>query len=425
MRVLYVVQRYGDGVAGGAEQHAREIAERMVTRGHTVEVLTTCATSYVDWANELPAGPSTLNGVGVHRLPVKRPRHGPLFGMFNARMISSFGFRPLSLQRQWIEMEGPFAPEIPRWLARRGRDYDVVVFVTYLYWTAWAGLRACAGAVPTVLHPTAHDEPPLRLSLFHEVLRLPNALAYLSPEEAELVRTRFPGAPDGAVVGMGVDLPEAPGDGRRFRERFGLGDAPYLLYLGRVDPAKGAAELYDFFVAYKARRPSDLRLVYLGETLVELPPRDDVLVTGFVDTDVRDAALRGALALVHPSYFESFSMALTEAFAHWRPALVQERCAVTAGHARRSGAALPYSGFAEFEVAVDLLLDEPRVADAMGRAGRAYVEREYSWPTVLDRYEALLESVAHSGEGAGVPARAGAASAGGVPLRPENGGRER
>jgi hypothetical protein len=31
------------------------------------------------------------------------------------------------------------------------------------------------------------------------------------------------------------------------------------------------------------------------------------------------------------------------------------------------------------------------VARALGRAGRGYVERLYSWPVVMDRYEALLD----------------------------------
>ena len=45
MRICYVVQRYGRMIAGGAEQHCREMAERMAARGHDVEVATTCATS--------------------------------------------------------------------------------------------------------------------------------------------------------------------------------------------------------------------------------------------------------------------------------------------------------------------------------------------------------------------------------------------
>jgi len=49
-----------------------------------------------------------------------------------------------------------------------------------------------------------------------------------------------------------------------------------------------------------------------------------------------------------------------------------------------------YSGFAEFEAALDLLTGTPGLGDALGRAGRAHVEREYRWETVLSRYEELL-----------------------------------
>ena len=152
-------------------------------------------------------------------------------------------------------------------------------------------------------------------------------------------------------------------------------------------PPKGASELIDYFIAYKERNPSDLKLVLLGELLVDDPRRSDVVVTGFVDEPTRNGALAGALALVHPSYFESFAMVLTESFAQRRPALVQQRCAVLDGHAHRSGGAVPYSGFAEFEAAVDQLCTSPELADALGAAGRRYVERDYDWDVVMARYE--------------------------------------
>ena len=398
MRILYVVQRYGEQIAGGAEQHARAFAERMVGRGHSVTALTTCATSYVDWGNQLPRGWTSCNGVSVYRTPVAVARNPHLFGPFNARMSNAHGLQPLSLQRDWMQMQGPYAPEVVPWLRRHSRSFDVVVFVTYLYWTAWAGLRECAGVVPTVLHSTAHDEPPLRMSIFQEVLRAPDEFVFLTPEERELVHARFPGSPPGEVIGIGMDM-TSPGDSAAFRRRFGLGDDPYLLYVGRVDPAKSATELIDYFIGYKQRNPTapgagELRLVLLGEKLVDIPDRADIVVTGFVDEPTRDGALAGALALVHPSYFESFAMVLTEAFAQRRPALVQSRCAVLLGHAQRSGAALPYTGYIEFEAAVDALVNSPELADALGRAGRSYVEREYDWDVVLDRYESVLNRVA-------------------------------
>ena len=55
MRVLYVVQRYGEEIAGGAEQHVRAFAERLVERDHRVTVLTTCALSYVELVERVPA----------------------------------------------------------------------------------------------------------------------------------------------------------------------------------------------------------------------------------------------------------------------------------------------------------------------------------------------------------------------------------
>jgi glycosyltransferase involved in cell wall biosynthesis len=389
MRLLYVIQRYGEGVFGGAEQHCRDFAERMVARGHDVNVLTTCALSYVDWANHFAPGQSDCNGVTVRRVPVRQKRHGELFASFNARMVHRRRLAPRELQLDWMRMQGPYAPDLPRWLERNARQFDCVVCITYLYWTTWAALTTIAGAVPTVLHPTAHDEPPLRLSLFDEVFRLPHAFAYLTPEEAALVARRFPGAPDGDVVGVGVEL-DRRGDGDAFRRAFGIGARPYLCYVGRIDPAKGAAELLEFFTTYKDRNPSDLALVFVGQPVMDLPERDDIVVTGFVEEADRDNAIAGALALVHPSYFESFSMVLTESFAQQRPALVQGRCEVMVGHAARSGAAIPYSGFAEFEAAVGMLFDDRARADEMGRRGRAYVEREYAWDHVLDRYEALL-----------------------------------
>jgi glycosyltransferase involved in cell wall biosynthesis len=291
-----------------------------------------------------------------------------------------------------MNMQGPYAPELPRWLERNACRFDVVACVTYLYWTQWAALQCLPGLVPVVLHPTVHDEPPLRLSIFDQLFHAPDSFVLCTPEEGDVIRRRFRIEPKGDVVGIGVEL--HAGTPELFTGRYGLEDVPYLLYVGRVDEGKGALELVDYFIAYKNRHPDDdLKLVMLGDALIPLPEHDDIIVTGFLDYDLRDSALSGALALAMPSYFESFSMVLAEAFAHRRPALVQGRCEVLRGHATRSGAAIPYAGFAEFEAALEILRDDPALADAMGAAGRAYVEREYTWDTVLDRYERLLERV--------------------------------
>ncbi|HWD72210.1 MAG TPA: glycosyltransferase family 4 protein [Actinomycetota bacterium] len=396
MRILFVVQRYGAQVPGGAELAAREFATRLALRGHATEVLTSCAVSYVDWANAYPPGTEELDGVLVHRLPVSEPREDRIFGPMHARVPFGRHRVPPFMQRDWMRVQGPNLPGLTPWLREHATSYDRIVFFTYLYFTASAGLPAAAGMVPTVLHPTAHDEPPLYLSLFDLTYRLPSALAFLTEEEAELVANRFHVRLPSTVTGLGVELDVAASaeDVTAFRAGVaGLGARPYLVYVGRVDPGKGSVELFDFFTAYKRRNPSDLALVVVGDPVEPMPPHPDIFITGFVAEPSKRAAMGGALALVQPSYFESFSLVLVEAWALGKPALVQGRCDVLDGHARRSGGGIPYRGFAEFEAALDLVRSDPGLAGALGRAGRRYVERRYAWDRVIARYEAFLERI--------------------------------
>lgn len=393
MRLLLVVQRYGREVAGGAELACRLVATRLAARGHEVHVLTSRALSYVDWADHYPAGDEEVDGVVVHRLGVDRPRDDRRFSALNAR--AAYGRHPvaLPLQREWMRAQGPSLPGLRPWLAQESAGFHVADFWTYLYRTTWDGLPVAAARTPTVLHPTAHDEPPLRLSIFDALFRLPDAVVCLAPEERDLLQERFRLRCHTTVVGLGTDVAPDPGDPAAFRERFGLGDSPYLVYVGRIDPGKATDELVSWFAALKTRRPGPLKLVLVGDPVRPVDPHPDVVVTGWVAEADRRAAVAGSVAFVHPSYFESFSLALVEAWALGAPALVQGRCAVLAGHARRSGGGIPYVGYAEFEAAVEWLQEDPDLRARLGAAGRAYVAAECDWDHLLDRYERVLRVV--------------------------------
>ncbi len=392
MRLLFVVQRYGGDVAGGAETACRELATRLAVRGHDVEVVTSRARSYVDWADAFPGGTTTEDGVAVHRLSVDRPRDPGLFGPLNGRVAKS----PLFVQLEWMRAQGPHLPDLVPWLEANAASFDVVVFVTYLYATTWAGLPVASGLAPTVLLPAAHDEPPLWLPLFDLTFRLPAAFVFLTEEEQELVRLRARPRQPSTVIGLGVDL-AASGDAGAFRAAHPLlADRPYILYVGRLDPGKGSDELYDFFLTYKARHHrSDLALAVVGDPVKPLAAHPDIVTTGWVGEQEKLDAIAGCDALVMPSYFESFSIVLAEAWAQRRPALVNARCEVLRGQARRSGGALPYGGYAEFEAALDMLIDDNGLRTALGERGRAYVERRYRWDDVLDHAERLFTLARH------------------------------
>jgi glycosyltransferase involved in cell wall biosynthesis len=138
---------------------------------------------------------------------------------------------------------------------------------------------------------------------------------------------------------------------------------------------------------------SDVTLVLAGPAKMQIPAHPQIRALGYVADDVRHALLAHARALVVPSWYESLSIVLLEAWNHAVPALVNGRCKVLAGQVRRANGGLYYSFPAEFEEAADFLLQHPAERDALGRQGLAYVEREYRWPTVLGRVERLLEEV--------------------------------
>jgi glycosyltransferase involved in cell wall biosynthesis len=81
---------------------------------------------------------------------------------------------------------------------------------------------------------------------------------------------------------------------------------------------------------------------------------------------------------------------LLEAWNRALPALVNARCKVLRGQVERADGGLYYGNAVEFIAALDFLIDHPDQSRQLGRQGLAYVDREYRWPTVMEKVEAVL-----------------------------------
>jgi len=292
----------------------------------------------------------------------------------------------------WLRTLGPDVPELAPWLEEHGADFDVIIFYTYLYATSGFGVKVASVRAPTLLHPAAHDEPAFWLEVYRPMLNAAEGFSFQTIEEMELMRSRYGRVREDELVGLGVDT-EILGDGGRFRRQFGLGEDPFVLFLGRIDPGKGPDELYQFMTTLMDHGRTTAKLVVVGEPIVSLPEHPRVVFTGFVDEQTKHDALAAATVFAQPSYFESFSLSLCEAWVQSRPALVQARCDVLRGQAERSKGGISYTGLAEFDAALSRLLADPQLRDQLGAAGREYVRANYQWDEVLARYERLLERV--------------------------------
>ena len=387
LKLAFVVQRYGAEIAGGSEGHCRELAERLSGR-HDITVLTTCASDYVTWDNAFPAGRTVEHGVPVLRFPVARPRRMKVFADLSDEVFEGGASR--ERQEEWFRENGPETPELVQYLRAHGPEFDLVVFWTFRYYQSYFGLPVVADRA--VLVPTAEDDAAINLDVLPPFFDKPAGYMFLTPEEEQLVSSRaYRRLLPSMVVGSGLEPVSTDGMTRAPLDALGI-PQNYLLYLGRVDRNKGCDALLENFQEYASARP-DVALVLAGPAKMQIPPNPRILALGYVSNEVREALLAHARALVVPSWYESLSIVLLEAWNHGIPALVNGRCKVLAGQVRRANGGLYYMFPAEFDEAADFLLNRPAERDAMGRQGLAYVDREYRWPTVLSRVETLFQDV--------------------------------
>ena len=385
MKLAIAVQRYGADINGGAELHARYIAERL-SRHAQVEVVTTCARDYVTWRNELPAGVEHVNGVAVRRFPVRHERVPRDFGRHSERVFSRV--HSYADELAWLESEGPASPGMIDYLTSAPIDYAILF--SYRYYHAWHTARRLPRK--SVLVPTAERDPAVALEIFKPVFRGVRAVMYNSPEERAMIQgaagnTDVPGV----VVGVGSDVPDRT-DAPAFRRKFRI-NRPFAIYIGRIDENKGCGELFDYFRRYAAVFPRGLDLVLVGSAVMPIPKHHRIHHLGFLSDQDKFNGLAAADLLIMPSYYESLSMVALESWALGRPVLANGRCDVLKGQCIRSNAGLYYERFEEFVEALYALESNGPLHARLGQNGRDYFRRHYAWPVIEQKYMDVLQQL--------------------------------
>src|SRR6187200_1134311 len=187
MRIAFIVQRYGAEILGGSEYHCRLIAERLAPR-HQVEVLTTCAADYISWKNEYPEGTDRVRGVTVRRFANARTRDIQAFNRYSEWIFNNTHSRDDEIE--WLRQQGPWCPALLEYLERNHHQYDVLIFFTYLYAPTVLGVRIAPHK--TILVPTAHDEPAIRLEIYKELFSQPAGMASTPTSSAGSSRRTSP-----------------------------------------------------------------------------------------------------------------------------------------------------------------------------------------------------------------------------------------
>ena len=381
--------RYHPAV-GGAEHLARQLLHEIGPR-MSADVITLVTDNRSDWL----------------RLLVDGARDREETYEVDGRQVQALGRWPASVRQRLRPLVAfyhlPFSPA-PSLMARvlrpqvdaLARDADLLhnVFMGREAFSLAFLLAALRHGKPFVFTPLRHQRPlGWNSPAFQELYRRASAVIALSQAEGDwLVRQ---GVPESrlSIIGAG---PLSDESATPELARTQVGDGPFVLFLGQLHDYKGVRALLD---AATRLRDRDLRFVFAGPDVrghasALRGAGANVLYLGTVDERLRDSLLKACLALCVPSSRESFGLVLVEAWNAGRPVIggpaAATRELIDDGI---DGWSVAQSG-AEIADRLQRLLNDPGLADSMGRQGKAKVTQRFAWPAVarahLDLYDRLL-----------------------------------
>ncbi|PEN12824.1 glycosyl transferase family 1 [Longibacter salinarum] len=400
MNVLLVAQRYHPYV-GGVETQTRLVMNELAKRDH-VEV---AAAQFddVDLPKRLgvledslflPSATGFDDGdVTVHALtpslmdrlrmlPIAT-RAIPRLGRYKYHALRRFGY--------------PFFRRVYEERFRQlMKDVDVVHSIAggYLGWTAqhMAQQLDIPFVVTPYVHPGQHGDDPDSVAYYR---RSDAVLALLETDQEMLVNLGV--ARDRIHLYGVVPLLPPTSDGSEFRRQHDLGDRPVVLFVGRMVEYKGVKAMEEAAPIVWKRNP-DVQFVFVGpvsddakERLSSTDPRLHVL--GFVSKQEKADAYAACDIFCMPSKFEILPAVYLEAWSYGKPVIGGPAHGLDALIEGNDGGIVVDQTATSVAEGISFVLDHPDRSKQMGENGRMLVQNKFSVDSLVDKLEAVYQSV--------------------------------
>ena len=303
--------------------------------------------------------------------------------------------RPWRFEALFFLLRAPLAPAMLWGLGRRVRRYDVVLAQMTPYSTVnYAVAFGARAGVPVVLLPHFHiDDDFYHLRHYYHAFRRAAAVLAFSPAQKSFFEGL--GARAEVIGGGGVDpaefrgRPDAPDV---FRRRFGVGNLPMILFVGR----KAASKRYDLLI-----EAVDFLNTHLACKLVMIGPDEDgrpiasanVVYLGRQERGVVLDAYRAADVFAMMSESESFGMVFLEAWMAGKPVVGNGACSAVADLIADGQDGFLCRDALECAEKLAALILDPDLARRLGERGYDKTMREYTWEAIGAKVAAIYARV--------------------------------
>jgi len=359
---------------GGVESHVLELSKHLIDLGHEVFVVTTKLEG-------------TKSEEIVEGVPVKRVE--PLTIFLSTPIVP--GVRDVLSEEDYDILHGHSPPPLMSFFGvRSAKKKDVPFVLTY----------HCDLEIP-------HSFGPLIVNLYERTF----GTYTVSKSEKIITTTPSYGATSKAVWHREADIiPNAvdekrfhpSNEGSKIREKLGLEDETLITYVGRIVYHKGL----EYFVrAAKYLRDKNVQFLLVGtgdfrselESMIESEGLEDsVMFAGRVPNEELPNYYAATDIFVLPSVsrLEAFGIVALEAMASCVPVIVSDipgvRDVIVEG---KHGLLADPMNSQDLAGKIRTLIENPDMAERMGKNGRKRVEEKFTWSKVAEEIEEVYESV--------------------------------
>ncbi len=197
----------------------------------------------------------------------------------------------------------------------------------------------------------------------------------------------------------------------KFKKKYGIAEeSKIVLSLGRLNWKKGFDTLIPAFklLVTSYQLPVTPCLVIAGpdeggykNKILELIANSklqvgkDIIFTGQLLDEAKEAAFRATDVFVLPSYSENFGMAVVEAMGYGLPVIITEGVGISP-EIKEAGAGIVINkDEKELAEAIAYILNNPKEADKMGKSGQGLVRKEFSAEKVVEKWIGVCGEMAN------------------------------
>lgn len=216
------------------------------------------------------------------------------------------------------------------------------------------------------------------------------ALAQAELEDAQATWSQFASKPDFSIVPNGVNISDYSNlpDATIFREKYHLGDAQIVLFMGRLHQRKGVDILAR---AFKRANLPNTKLVLAGPdegmlSTLEGLADETIILTGYLSGEERLSALASADVFALPAIGEGLSMAVLEAMASGLPVLLSHGCNLPEAETAHAGYVVDVDEN-ELASALEKIFSDPHNLQKMGENAQNLIRQKFTWQIVAQQMD--------------------------------------